>query len=272
MTVIENSIDLTPIKRRQQETWALGDYSVVGTTLQIVGETLCETLDLRAGARVLDVCAGNGNASLAAARRFCDVTSTDYVPSLLEAGRRRAVADGLSIRFVSADVEQLPFGDDAYDYVLSTFGVMFAPDQRRAASELLRVCRPGGQIGVASWTPDSFVGELFRVVGRHAPPPQGVPSPADWGTMARASELFAAARFVSGRERTFTFRYVSAEHFVDVFRTFYGPVHRAYASVSTAGESALTADLVSLAERRNRARDGSLVIASEYLEVVAQKG
>lgn len=270
-TSTEPATDFTQVKSRQRETWAMGDYAVVGTTLQLVGETLCEAADLRAGARVLDVCAGNGNASLAAARRWCKVTSSDYVPSLLQAGRRRADAEGLSLEFVVADAEQLPFADESFDYVLSTFGVMFTPNQPLAASELLRVCRTRGRVALASWTPDGFVGELFRIVGRYAPPPPSVASPALWGTRARIDELFPGARVVSSEMRSFTFRYVSGQHFVDVFRTFYGPVHRAYATVSKEREPALTADLLELLARHDRGRGESLVVPSTYLEVVLEK-
>jgi SAM-dependent methyltransferase len=184
--------DLNALKSRQQDAWSSGDYGIIGTTAQIVGETLCEAIDLRAGSRVLDVAAGNGNASLAAARRWCEVVSTDYVPGLLELGRKRAEGERLSIQFREADAEHLPFPDSSFDAVLSTFGVMFAPDQARAASELLRVCRQNGKIGLANWTPDSFVGQLFRLLGKHIPPPTGVKPPSLWGTEAHLRELFAA--------------------------------------------------------------------------------
>src|SRR5450432_2984075 len=177
---MEPQIDLGAVKARQQGAWSSADYGVVGTTLQIVGESLCEALDLRAGSSVLDVAAGNGNATLAAARRWCDVTSTDYVPALLEAGRRRAEAEGHLVTFREADAEELPFPDAAFDVVVSTFGVMFTPDQERAARELARVCKPGGLIGLASWTPDGFIGQLFELIGRYVPPPAGLSSPALW--------------------------------------------------------------------------------------------
>jgi SAM-dependent methyltransferase len=181
------------LKGRQQIAWSSGDYAVIGTTLQIVGETLCEALDLRAGQRVLDVAAGNGNATLAAARRWCEVVSTDYVPALLERGRERAEADRLVIEFREADAEALPFAESSFDAVLSTFGVMFTPDQDQAAAELVRVCKPGGRIGLANWTPEGFIGQLFKTIGRHVPPPPGVKSPALWGTYARITDLFDAA-------------------------------------------------------------------------------
>lgn len=259
------------IKTRQQATWASGNYAVVGTTLQLVGESLCEAVDLRAGARVLDVAAGNGNASLAAARRFATVVSTDYVPSLLGAGMRRAEAEGLDIEFREADAEALPFADGSFDAVLSTFGVMFAPDHHRAASEMLRVCRSGGHIGLANWTPAGFVGELFRVVGQHVAPPAGLRSPALWGTLSHLNELFPHARSVSVAPRTFQFRYRSAAHWLEVFRTYYGPVHRAFAALGPAEREALERDLLALASRRNRATDGTLIVPSEYVEVVIEK-
>lgn len=268
----ETVMDFTAIKARQQGAWSTGNYAVVGTTLQIVGESLCEALDLRAGSRVLDVAAGNGNASLAAARRFCDVTSTDYVPSLLEAGQRRAESEGQSIEFREADAENLPFADASFDVALSTFGVMFTPDQERAASEMLRVVRPGGRIGLANWTPASFIGQLFKTLGRYLPPPPGVLSPALWGTRGRLEELFAGGgRIVSLNERQFQFRYRSALHWVHLFRTYYGPVNRAFAALEGDRLSAFTRDLIELLERGNRSGDETLVLPSEYLEVVIEK-
>lgn len=263
--------DLVALKARQQGAWASGDYAVVGTTLQIVGETLCEALDLRAGERVLDVAAGNGNATLAAARRFGVVTSTDYVPALLERGRARAEADGLIIAFQTADAEALPFENGAFDVVLSTFGVMFTPNQEQAARELLRVCRPAGRIGLANWTPDGFIGQLFRTMGQHLPPPPGAPSPALWGTEARLSALFSPAGTVATQQKVFTFRYRSPEHWLEVFRTWYGPVHKAFQALPEAGQAALSQDLLALIARFNRATDGTMVVPSDYLEVIGTK-
>lgn len=264
--------DLAALKARQQGAWSSGDYAIVGTTLQIVGETLCEALDLRAGEKVLDVAAGNGNVSLAAARRWCDVVSTDYVPALLERGRERAAAEHLPMSFREADAEALPFDDASFDVVVSTFGVMFAPDQPRAAAEMLRVCRPGGRIGLANWTPEGFIGQLFKVIGRHVPPPQGVASPALWGTEARIGEFFAAqSSAVIAEPRHFTFRYRSPEHFLDIFRDWYGPVLKAFAALGAAGQTALADDLLALARRFNRAKDGTMVVPSDYLEIVVTK-
>src|SRR5215467_7928568 len=225
--------DLAVIKTRQQAAWSSGDYAVVGTTLQIVGEELCEALDLRAGSRVLDVAAGNGMASLAAARRWCDVTSTDYVPALLEQGRARAAAEGAVIEFREADAENLPFDSGSFDVVLSTFGVMFTPNQDRAASELLRVCKPRGKIGLANWTPDGFIGQMFKILGKYLPPPAGAKSPALWGTQARLAEMFGAAGAIKAEQRNFVFRYRSPEHFIDVFRNYYGPMLKAFAALDT---------------------------------------
>jgi ubiquinone/menaquinone biosynthesis C-methylase UbiE len=264
-----SSPDLVAIKTRQQGVWSSGDYAIVGTTLQIVGETLCEALDVRSGQKVLDVAAGNGNASLAAARRWCKVTSTDYVPALLERGQARAAAEGLAIDFREADAEALPFADESFDVVMSTFGVMFTPDQDRAASEMLRVCRPGGKIGLANWTPDGFIGQLFKTIGKHVPPPAGLRSPALWGTRSRTAELFQQqASSIESAQRQFVFRYRSPAHWLEVFRTYYGPTHKAFASLQPAEQAALERDLLDLIAQFNRAEDGSMVVPSEYLEIV----
>jgi SAM-dependent methyltransferase len=265
-------VDLTAVKNKQQLAWSAGDYAVVGTTLQIVGESLCEALDLRAGERVLDVAAGNGNATLAAARRWCDVVSTDYVPALLERGRTRASAEGLPVQFEQADAENLPYPDGNFDVVMSTFGVMFTPDQDKAAAELVRVCKSGGRIGLANWTPASFIGELFKLIGKYIPPPDGVKSPALWGTEARLGELFGEQLSSIAIERkSFVFRYHSAVHWLEVFRTFYGPMHKAFGALDTEKQAALATDLITLAEKFNRATDGTLVAPSEYLEVIVMR-
>jgi ubiquinone/menaquinone biosynthesis C-methylase UbiE len=266
------AVDLAAVKTRQQAAWSAGNYAVVGTTLQIVGETLCEVLDLRSGQRVLDVAAGNGNATLAAARRFCDVISTDYVPSLLESGRTRAQAEGHAIKFQEADAENLPFADASFDAVLSTFGVMFTPNQEQAASELARVCKPGGKIGLANWTPESFIGQLFKTIGKYIPPAPGVKSPALWGTKARLEELFGkAAKAIRTASREFTFRYRSPEHWIEVFRTYYGPMNKTYGALDAGKQAAFTQDVKALMERGNRSGDGTLVLPSEYLEVVIER-
>jgi len=265
-------LDLATLKTRQQGAWSSGDYAVVGTTLQIVGESLCETLDLRAGQRIIDVAAGNGNATLAAARRWCEVVSTDYVPALLERGRVRANAEGLAVKFKEADAEALPFLDSAFDAAISTFGVMFTPDQEKAASELLRVCRRGGKIGLANWTPESFVGQMFKVIGKYLPPAAGVRSPAEWGLPTRIAELFGlGAASIKAEQRHFAFRYRSADHFIDIFKNYYGPMLKAFGALDESGQRALRSDLHALIGRMNDAEDGTMVVESEYLEVVITK-
>jgi ubiquinone/menaquinone biosynthesis C-methylase UbiE len=264
--------DFAAVKQRQQGAWSSGDYAIVGTTLQIVGEQLCEALDLRAGSKVLDVAAGNGNATLAAARRWCDVTSTDYVPALLKRGRERAAAEHLTIEFREADAEALPFADASYDVVLSTFGVMFTPDQDKAASELARVCRSGGKIGLANWTPEGFIGQLFKAIGRHVAPPAGVKSPALWGTPARLDELFGdQASEIVAEPRMFVFRYRSPDHWLDVFKSYYGPALKAFATLDDAGQAALRRDLLDLLDEFDHSDDGTVVVHSEYLEAVISK-
>jgi len=263
------AVDFAALKTRQQAAWSAGDYAVVGTTLQIVGENLCEALDLRAGSRVLDVAAGNGNAALAAARRWCDVIATDYVPALLERARERAAADRLDIAFRDADAEALPFPDASFDAVVSTFGVMFTPDQERAAAEMVRVCRRGGKIGLANWTPEGFIGQLFRTIGKHVAPPPGAKSPALWGSPARLGELFDSREVsVEAAKRSFVFRYRSPGHWLDVFKNYYGPVLKTFAALEPAAQAALLRDLMALIGRFNRSGDGTLVLPSEYLEVV----
>jgi SAM-dependent methyltransferase len=264
--------DLAALKTRQHAAWSSGDYAVIGTTLQIVGEELCEALDLRSGQKVLDVAAGNGNITLAAARRWCDVLSTDYVPSLLERGRARAAAEGLAIEFKEADAEALPFADASFDAVVSTFGVMFTPNQDKAAAEMLRVCKSGGQIGLANWTPEGFIGQVFKTLGRYLPPPAGVKSPALWGTRERLSELFGAgALTVKAEPRNFVFRYRSPQHFLDLFKTYYGPMLKAFAALDAAKQKTLHDDLYALIVRLNKATDGTMVVPSEYLQVVISK-
>jgi SAM-dependent methyltransferase len=265
--------DLLALKARQHAAWSSGDYAIVGTTLQIVGEELCEALDLRPGQKVLDVAAGNGNVTLAAARRWCDVVSTDYVVSLLERGRLRATAEGLAVEFKVADAEALPFADASFDVVVSTFGVMFTPDQHKAAAELLRVCRTGGKIGLASWTPEGFIGRLFRILGKHLPPPpSGAKSPALWGMPSHISDLFGAeASSIAAERRLFIFRYRSPGHFLEIFRNYYGPVLKAFAALDEAGRLALERELLDLIGQVNSATDGTMIVSSEYLEVVISK-
>ena len=264
--------DFAAIKQRQQVTWASGDFAIIGVTLQIVGETLAEATDIRAGERVLDVAAGNGNATLAAARRFADVTSTDYVAALLEKGRTRAAAEGLPVNFQVADAEQLPFTDGSFDVAVSTFGTMFAPDHTKTAREMLRVVRAGGRIGLASWTPEGFIGQLFKVIGAYIPAPAGLKSPALWGTEPHIVELFGAqAADIRTARRNFNFRYQSAAHWLQIFRDFYVPTHKAFAALYAPGQDALEKDITALLNRCNIAGSASLVIPGEYLEVVITK-
>ena len=272
MTTAVAAPNYTAIKQKQQATWASGDFAVVGTTLQIVGESLAEAVDVRADERVLDVAAGNGNATLAAARRFARVTSTDYVPGLLDKGRERAFAEGLSVRFLEADAEELPFADGTYDVVLSTFGAMFTPEHTRTAGEMMRVLRAGGRLGMANWTPEGFIGRLFKVIGAHVAPPVGLKSPALWGNEPYVTELFGArAADIRCERRNFNFRYRSAAHFVQVFRDYYGPTHKAFAALDESGKQALDRDITTLLNDMNTAGSTSLVVPSEYLEIVVTK-
>jgi SAM-dependent methyltransferase len=265
--------DFAVIKQRQQTAWSSGDYAIIGTTLQLVGESLCEAVDLHSGERVLDVAAGNGNASLAAARRWANVVSSDYVVTLLERGRDRARAEGLVLEFREADAEALPFRDGAFDVVLSTFGVMFAPNQEQAAAELIRVTRAGGRIGLANWTPNGFIGNLFKTISKHVPPPPLVKSPALWGSPERLNELFGSyGATVAVTPKPFMFRYRSPLHWMDVFRTYYGPVLKTFAALDPQGQAALQRDLLMLVAEFNRAKDGTMVVPSDYLEVVVTRG
>jgi SAM-dependent methyltransferase len=261
--------ELAAIKARQQATWASGDYHAIGTRIVLVAEELIESLDLRSTERVLDVATGSGNAALAAARRGTEVTGLDYVPALLDRARRRADAEALEVTFVEGDAEALPFADSTFDVTSSVFGAMFAPDQEQTARELMRVTRPGGRIGLVAHTPEGFIGNLFKVVGRHVPPPTGIASPALWGTEQRLEELFGPeASEIRSQRRPMVFRYATPEAWVDEFRELYGPVRAAFRAVGPAGEAALEADLLELVARFNRSGDGTMVVASEYLESV----
>ncbi len=271
-TATHIDVDFTAIKQRQQATWASGDYGNIGIRLQIVGESLAEAVDLRADERVVDVAAGNGNATLAAARRFARVIATDYVPHLLESGELRAKAEGLDVQFQVADAEALPFEDGSFDVALSTFGVMFTPEPGKAARELKRVVRDGGRIGMANWTPEGFIGQLFRVIGAYVPPPAGIQSPVLWGTEPRIVELFGPeATDIRCVRRHFNFRFRSAAHWVNVFRKFYGPTHKVYAALDATRQARLTEEITALLERFNVGGANSLVVPSEYLEVVITK-
>jgi ubiquinone/menaquinone biosynthesis C-methylase UbiE len=267
MLVATLPLDYTVIKRGQQAVWSAGDYATIGTTLQIVGERLCEAVDMRAGSSVLDVAAGNGNATLAAARRFGRVTSTDYVGASLERGKERAIAERLTVNFQEADAEALPFADGSFDVALSTFGVMFTPNQEKAAAELVRVVRQNGKIGLANWTPDGFIGQLLKTVGRYRPPPAGIKPPTLWGTATRLEELFQEHE-INSSVQSFTFRYESPEHWLHVFRAYYGPMNSAFAALDAEQAAALEADILDLLEKWNWDRSGSLIIPGDYLEVV----
>jgi ubiquinone/menaquinone biosynthesis C-methylase UbiE len=271
MSITPTAVDLGAVKARQQVTWSAGDYAVIGTTLQLTGENLCETVDVSAGDRVLDVAAGNGNASLAAARRGCDVVASDYVQALLDGAAARAASEGLRIDCRQADAEALPFDDGAFDVVLSTFGVMFTPDQEQAAAELQRVCREGGRIGLANWTPNGFIGQMFKVVGSYVPPPAGVDSPLRWGTRERIDELFADSTMAETATRDFVFRYRSEQHWLETFRTYYGPTLKAFAALDESGRDDFERDLLALARSHNTATNGTMRVPSEYLEIVVTR-
>ena len=272
MTITDTTApDLAAVKQRQQAAWASGDFAVVASRIVLVAEHLCDTADLQAGWRVLDVATGSGNAAIAAARHGCTAVGVDYVPTLLESGRRRAEAEGLSVELLDGDAEALPFPDSSFDAVTSVFGSMFAPDHAKAAAELLRVCRPGGTIALASWTPDGFIGDLFRTVAAHVPPPAGVQSPMLWGTEAHLRTLFGdAIASLEVEERTFTFRFESAQEFVDFFRTWYGPTLKAFAALEGDARAALEQDLLALARRSDRlGGSDAIAIPSAYTEAVA---
>jgi SAM-dependent methyltransferase len=260
--------DFSAIKRRQQVAWSSGDYGIIGTTLDLVGEQLCEAVDLRSTERVLDVATGNGNAALAAARRWCEVTAIDYVPALLEEGRARAAGDRLPIAFGEGDAEAIPFPDRSFDVVLSTFGVMFSANQEQAAAEMVRVCRPGGRIALANWVPESYIGQLFRTLGRYNPPAPGVQSPMRWGTEAGLRELFGdAVREIRVTQRSFVFRYRSPQHWLEVFRTYYGPTVKAFEALDAERQQALAQDIIGLLEAAHQGGPG-LAAPSAYVEAV----
>ncbi len=270
---VQTQLDLGAIKARQQVAWSSGDFAAIGATLVVSSETLCETVDLHAGQRVLDVATGSGNTAIAAARRWCDVTGIDYVPALLERGRERAAAERLAVNFQEGDAEDIPFLDGFFDVVLSTYGVMFAPNQEQAAQELLRVCKPGGKIGLVNWTPEGYIGQMFRIIGQYVPPPSGLKSPMLWGTEARLRDLFGeAVTSLEVRRSNFVFRYRSVEHWVAFFRTYYGPMLKTFAALDANKQAALAHDLGKLLQQFNRSDDATLVVPSEYVEVIAIKG
>jgi SAM-dependent methyltransferase len=264
--------DLAAVKQRQQQTWASADYAAVAALIVPMAEGLAQNAGLRAGDRVLDVATGSGNAALAAARCGCEVTGIDYVPALLERARARAAAEGLEIEFAEGDAEHLAFPDASFDAVLSCLGVMFTPDQERAAAELARVCRPGGTIGLVNWTPAGFIGQLLRTVGKHVPPPAGVRPPPQWGTEERLGELLGdAVSRLDFQRRTFVFRFRSPDDFATFFRDNYGPVHKAFGALDEPGRERLHDDLTALARDHDREEGPSVAMPAEYLEVVATR-
>ncbi len=259
-----------PVKERQQRAWASGDYAVFGAALTIISELLCEAADLRPGERVLDVATGSGNAALAAARRYCEVTGTDYVPALLEKGRERAAVEGLTIDFREGDAEELPFPNASFDVVLSSVGAMFAPDQEKVAEELVRVCRPGGRICLANWSPGSFAGELGSLFGSYSPKAPGLLPPTLWGSEERLQELLGeGTETIRTVPRTFTFRYPSVERYLDILREYLGPTRETFRALGRENQERLTRDVEELVGRFNRSGDGTMVVPSDYLEVIA---
>jgi ubiquinone/menaquinone biosynthesis C-methylase UbiE len=270
MTTQNQAPNMDAIKERMRKIWTSGDFSKIGNSIVIVGERLCEAVDLRSVQKVLDVATGSGNAAISAARRFCEVTGMDLAPESIEHARRRAAAEGMDIAFEVGDAEDLSYPDASFDAVLSTFGVMFCPRQERAAGELLRVCRPGGKIGLANWTPDGFIGNMLRIVGKHVPPPPGIKPPPLWGTEERLRELLGeGVSSLDTTRRTYHFRYPSAGHFVGWFREYYGPTVRAFAALDPSGQEALAHDLEELLDNWNTSGDETLVVPADYLEVVA---
>lgn len=260
--------DLTAVKAKQRDAWSAGDYARIGVTLQWTGEILAEAMDLAAGQTVLDVAAGNGNATLAAARRFCKVVSSDYVEHLLKQSEKRAIADGLPVEYRIADAEHLPFADHQFDNVISTFGVMFTPNADRAAAELIRVCRPGGRIGLSNWTPDGFIGRLFRIISGYIAPPPGVASPTLWGTHKFLDARFGHCAAVEVKKHAFCFRFQSPRHWLDLFRKYYGPLNKAFDALDTEKCESLETDILELIAAHNTSVDGTMRVPSEYLQVV----
>ncbi|MBA3868257.1 MAG: class I SAM-dependent methyltransferase [Chloroflexota bacterium] len=272
MTTQPQTADLAAVKAKQQQAWSTGDYAIVGASLLIVSEQLCEAADLHSGHKVLDVATGSGNTALAAARRWCEVTGIDYVPALLKHANDRATAEQLHVTFKEGDAENIPCTDESFDVVMSTFGVMFAPNQEQAASEMLRVCRPEGLIAMANWVPDGCVGEIFRVIAKYIPPAPGLKPAALWATQDRLTELFGSqTNNIQLTRRSYYFRYRSAQHWVDTFSTYYGPIVKAFGALDTDGKKSLSADLVDILNRHNRAGNDALVSQADYAEIVITK-
>ncbi|UCD69327.1 MAG: class I SAM-dependent methyltransferase [Betaproteobacteria bacterium] len=265
-------LDLEVVKQKQQQTWATGDFAVIGWNTVYPGELLCEAVDLRAGHKILDVAAGSGNVALSAARRNCEAVGIDYVPALIERARLRAEAEGLPAKFEVADCEQIPFADESFDRVLSLYGSMFAPDQEKAARELIRVCRRGGLIGMGNWTPDGFWGQTFALVGRYLPPPTGVRPPPEWGTEKRLIELFGeATSSMHSARRSALFRFRDNQHWIDVFGTWFGPIMRVRENLDDGGYAEFLTELNGILDRFNQSDDDTLLVSADYLEVVIVK-
>lgn len=266
------AVDFQAVTAAQRKMWSAGDFARVALMLQLMSEELCETADVIPGEAVLDVACGSGNTAIAAARRFATVTGLDYVPELLEHARERAAAERVDVSWVEGDAQAMPFDDASFNVVLSTVGVMFAPDQQLAARELLRVCRPGGRIALANWTPDGMVGEMFKITAKHAPPPFAIDPPVLWGTEDRLRELFGDG--MAGLEvqrREFSWRFPSADAMVEYFGEWYGPTKMAFGRLDEAGQRAFAGDLRDLFTRHNVAGDAALVAPAAYLEVVATR-
>lgn len=270
---MNDSPDFSAVTQVQQGIWSKGDFSVIANLVYFPSERLAETLRILPGEHVLDVASGSGNAAIAAARRsWGNVISSDYVPALLERGRERAAAERLGVEFVEADAQDLPFDDASFDVVTSIFGAMFAPDQQRTADELLRVVKPGGRIGMGNWTPDGAVGEMFGTISKHAPPPPGVPSPLLWGTEEHVRELFGERISDLRTERRVSRQgFLSADHYIETFRRYFGPTETAYERVGSEGEQALTEDLRAMLEEANTGGERAMVLEAEYLELVATR-
>jgi SAM-dependent methyltransferase len=265
-------VDFAAVTTRQQQMWATGDFHRIGVTTVIVGERLVRAVGVRAGQHVLDVAAGAGNTSLAACRRFGEVIASDYVPDLLATAARRAEAEGLPLKTEVADAQNLPYPDASFDVVLTTFGAMFAPDQEKTASELLRVLKPGGKLGMANWTPTGFIGRLFAVGAKHVPPPPGVDPPSRWGTGDGVQQLLGSrGASLELKEREMEFVYPSASYMLELYKTWFGPTATQFAMLDEAGQTAYTKDLMSLYGEWNRAPDDTVLIPAAYLEVVATK-
>ena len=269
----EQTIDLEAVKGIQQKVWSAGDFSVIAQTVQFVSDELVEALDIMPGERVIDVACGSGNCAIPAARRaWGNTVGVDYVPELLERGRERAAAERLEIEFIEGDAENLPFEDASFDVVVTTFGSMFAPNQEKAAAELLRVCKPGGRIGMGNWTPEGVTGSMFQISSKHAPPPPGAPSPLAWGKEETLKEMLGdEVSSLDVKRKQCIFRFKSPEHWLEVFRTYFGPVKMAFERVGPDGEEALAADLRQMLEDANDAGDRGLRFGGEYLEVVATR-